>query len=83
VGTVVAIEPATGAILAMYSNPTYDPNLLSGHSQTQVTANHQALVAAPGNPLSPGAYRNSWFPGSTFKIITSAAVYDHQPALAQ
>ncbi len=81
-GTVVAIEPATGAILAMYSNPTYDPNLLSGHNQTQVIANYKALVAAAGNPLSPGSYRNSWPPGSTFKIITSSAVYDHNPSLA-
>lgn len=81
-GTVVAIEPATGAVLALYSNPTYDPNLLSGHSQTQVMANYKKLVAAPGNPLSPGSYRNTWPPGSTFKIITSSAVYDHNPALA-
>ena len=81
-GTVVAIEPATGAILAMYSNPTYDPNLLSGHSQTQVMANYKSLVAAAGNPLSPGAYRNTWPPGSTFKILTSSAVYDHDPTLA-
>ncbi|HET9689822.1 MAG TPA: penicillin-binding transpeptidase domain-containing protein, partial [Acidimicrobiales bacterium] len=72
-GSVVAIEPATGAVLALYSNPSYDPNTLSGTSQSAVTAAYKALVAAPGNPLSPGAYRNTWPPGSTFKIITSAA----------
>lgn len=81
VGSVVALDPATGAVLALYSNPTYDPNLLSGHNQPQVTAAHQSLVAAAGNPLSPGAYRNRWPPGSTFKIVTSAAAYDHNPAL--
>ncbi len=81
-GSVVAINPQTGAILAMYSNPTYDPNALAGHNQQQVQANYHALVKAPGNPLSPGAYRNRWFPGSTFKIITSSAVYDHDPSLA-
>jgi peptidoglycan glycosyltransferase len=32
--------------------------------------------------LAPGAYRQRWFPGSTFKIITSSAVFDHQPTLA-
>lgn len=80
-GTVVALEPATGAVLAMYSNPSYDPNVLSVADQTKVTAAYRALVATPGNPLSPGAYRNSWPPGSTFKIITAAAAYDHAPQL--
>ncbi|MGI8491369.1 MAG: peptidoglycan D,D-transpeptidase FtsI family protein [Acidimicrobiales bacterium] len=82
VGSVVAINPQTGAILALYSNPTYDPNQLSAHNQQQVQAAYKALGAAPGNPLSPGAYRNRWFPGSTFKIITASSVYDHAPSLA-
>ncbi len=81
VGSVVALDPRTGAILAMYSNPSFDPNLLSGHNQTQVQANYKALTATPG-VLAPAAYRQRYFPGSTFKIIDSAAVYDHQPALA-
>lgn len=82
VGSVVAIDPTTGAILAMYSNPTFDPNLLSVSSQPQVQANYQTLVNAPGNPLSAGAYRNRFPPGSTFKMLTAAAVYDHDPSLA-
>jgi peptidoglycan glycosyltransferase len=81
-GSVVALDPKTGAILAMYSNPSFDPNLLSGHDQTQVQANYKALTARPGGVLAPGAYRQRFFPGSTFKIITSGAVYDHQPGLA-
>jgi penicillin-binding protein A len=81
-GSVVALDPSTGAILAMYSNPTYDPNRLSQLSTTAETAAWKQLLAAPGNPLSPGAYRNRWFPGSTFKIVTASAVYDHHPALA-
>jgi penicillin-binding protein A len=80
-GSVVALDPRSGAILAMYSNPTFDPNLLSGHDQAKVEANYKALSATPGI-FSPGAYRQRWFPGSTFKIITASAVYDHQPALA-
>jgi peptidoglycan glycosyltransferase len=82
VGTVVALNPSTGAILAMYSNPSYDPNQLSQHDQTKVVSDYKTLVAGAGNPLSPGAYRNRWFPGSSFKIITAAAVYDHDPSLA-
>ncbi|MGH9057738.1 MAG: peptidoglycan D,D-transpeptidase FtsI family protein [Acidimicrobiales bacterium] len=81
VGSVVALDPRTGAILAMYSNPTFDPNLLAGHDLAQVQANYKKLQATPGSFL-PGAYRERWFPGSTFKIIDSAAVYDHQPQLA-
>jgi peptidoglycan glycosyltransferase len=81
-GSVVALDPSTGAILAMYSNPSYNPSELSQLSTVKETASWKALLRAPGNPLSPGAYRNRWFPGSTFKVITTAAVYDHDAALA-
>jgi peptidoglycan glycosyltransferase len=81
-GSVVAIDPSTGAILAMYSNPTYSPESLSQLSTVKETKAWKRLLAAKGNPLSPGAYRNRWFPGSTFKVITASAVYDHAPALA-
>ena len=66
----------------MYSNPSFDPNLLSGHDLTKVQANYKALTAQPGAVLAPGAYRQRYFPGSTFKIITASAVYDHAPQLA-
>jgi len=81
-GSVVALNPSTGAILAMYSNPTFNPEKLSQLSTVKETKAWKRLLAAPGNPLLPGAYRNRWFPGSTFKVITSAGVYDHQPSLA-
>ncbi len=81
-GSVVALDPRSGSILAMYSNPTFDPNLLSGHDLAKVQANYQALTAMPGGVLAPGSYRQRYFPGSTFKIVTSSAVYDHQPPLA-
>lgn len=80
-GAVVALNPKTGAVLAMYANPSFDPNLLSGTDTQQVVANWNTLVKAPGNPLSSAAYRERFPPGSTFKMITSAAVYDHDPAL--
>ena len=81
-GSVVALDPRSGSILAMYSNPSFDPNLLSGHDLTKVQANYKALTAQPGAVLAPGAYRQRYFPGSTFKIITASAVYDHAPPLA-
>jgi peptidoglycan glycosyltransferase len=81
-GSVVALDPSTGAVLAMYSNPSFDPTSLSQLSTTAETAAWKRLLATAGNPLSPGSYRNRWFPGSTFKVVTTAAVYDHQPALA-
>ena len=70
-GAVVALNPKTGAVLAMYSNPSFDPNLLSGSNSQQVVANWNTLVKATGNPLSSGAYRNRFPPGSTFKMITA------------
>ncbi|MGI8752218.1 MAG: peptidoglycan D,D-transpeptidase FtsI family protein [Acidimicrobiales bacterium] len=82
VGSVVALNPSTGAILAMYSNPSYDPNQLAIHDTVQTTANYKAITTAPGNPLSPAGYRGRAFPGSTFKILTAASVFDHDPSLA-
>ena len=84
VGSVVALDPRTGSILAMYSNPSFDPNLLSGHDLAQVRAGQLQAASRPqpGSVLAPGAYRQRYFPGSSFKIITASAVYDHAPALA-
>lgn len=81
-GAVVAIQPRTGAILAMYSNPPLDPNPLASHNQSVEEQAWQAIEHEPSSPLLSAAYRQRFFPGSTFKIVTSAAVYDHKPALA-
>ena len=81
-GAVVALVPKTGAVLAMYSNPSYDPGPLASHNQTVEQTAWDALNSNPGKPLLAAAYRQRFFPGSTFKVITAAAVYDHRPALA-
>lgn len=81
-GAVVALVPKTGAILAMYSNPTYDPSLLASHNQAAEQAAWKRLTSSGAGPLVAAAYRQRFFPGSTFKVITSSAVYDHKPALA-
>ena len=81
-GAVVAISPKTGAVLAMYSNPGYNPTALASHDGPVEEAAWKELNSNPGDPLAAASYRQRFFPGSTFKIITAASVYDHKPALA-
>lgn len=87
-GSVVAINPTTGAILAMYSNPSFDPTgLASFDAATEKAAWAAGTCTACGNddtnrPLLTRAYQEYYPPGSTFKVVTSAAVYDHDPSLA-
>lgn len=73
VGAVVAIAPQTGAILAMATNPSYDPNVLSSHDGIAIQAAWQMLNADPTKPMLNRALRETYPPGSTFKIITAAA----------
>ncbi len=81
-GAVVALNPKTGAILAMYSNPSYNPNPLASHNPTVAQNAWAALQTAPGAPLLAASYRQRFFPGSVFKMVTAAAVYDHKPSAA-
>lgn len=71
-GAVVAIDPRDGAVLAMVDFPSYDPNLLSGHDQAAVQQAWQDLNADPSKPLLPRTYRERYFPGSSFKVVTAA-----------
>lgn len=80
-GAVVALNPQDGSILAMYSNPSYDPNILASHDFKQVDKDWPALNKAADKPLLPRAYRESYPPGSTFKVVTAAAAYDQMPSL--
>ncbi|HXA33138.1 MAG TPA: penicillin-binding transpeptidase domain-containing protein [Acidimicrobiales bacterium] len=80
--SAVVIDPKTGAVLAMYSTPTYDPNPLVSQDGKAVEAAYQAEIHAPGNPVLAKAYEDTNAPGSTFKVVTSAAVYDHNPPVA-
>ena len=81
----VAFDVKTGAIEAMYGHPTYDPTLLTSQDPKVVTAFYNSLDPANGSssPLVSQAYQHGFLPGSTFKVVTSSAVYDHQPALAK
>ncbi|HYO19467.1 MAG TPA: penicillin-binding transpeptidase domain-containing protein [Dermatophilaceae bacterium] len=72
-GAVVAIDPRTGAILAMVSHPQYDPATLSGQGKSVEKA-WKTLNAAPGQPAVNRAIGGNLYPpGSTFKLVTAAA----------
>ena len=72
-GAVTAIDPQTGAILAMASNPSYDPNVLSSHDATAIQGAWTQLTEDPARPMLNRSLRETYPPGSTFKIITAAA----------
>jgi penicillin-binding protein A len=83
-GAIVVLDPSTGAVEAMYSNPTFDPNpLVSPYSapETQAYATDTTTDQYGFQPLASIAYQDSFFPGSTFKTVTTAAAYDHAPRL--
>ena len=74
-GSVVVIEPATGAVKAMWSSPTYDANFVA--DQKRITSDVLTyLNEIPGKPLLANAYQERYMPGSTFKVITTAAALD-------
>jgi peptidoglycan glycosyltransferase len=72
-GSVVALDPRTGAILAMVSFPGYDPNVLANHDTAAAAAAATELDANPEKPRLVRAYQDRFFPGSTFKVVTATA----------
>jgi peptidoglycan glycosyltransferase len=74
-GAVVAIDPRTGAILAMASFPTFDPNQYATLSGTKLNQIDAANRANRNEPLLNRATEQSYPPGSSFKVITSAAAF--------
>ena len=74
-GAVAALEPSTGRILALVSSPSYDPAELSGNGTTALRA-WARLNADPARPMLDRAVRQTYPPGSTFKVVTAAAALD-------
>jgi peptidoglycan glycosyltransferase len=72
-GTVIAMDPATGAILALVSHPTFDPNTLVGADAGPAG---KAIENDPDQPLRNRATDETYAPGSVFKIITTASGLD-------
>lgn len=71
-GSVVALDPRDGSVLAMVDYPRYDPNLLADHNQDNVRESWDAFNADRAKPLLPRTYRERYFPGSSFKVVTTA-----------
>lgn len=80
-GSVVALEPSTGRILAMASLPTFDPNDLALRDGGQVQENFEALSADPTRPLENRSVGTTLPPGSTFKLVTAAAALEDDDSL--
>lgn len=80
-GAVVALNPTDGAVLAMWSFPSYDPEPLSAHDQKAVQSTWDRLNEDANRPMLPRVYRRAYAPGSTFKVVTAAATLEQAPDL--
>ena len=76
-GAVIALDPRTGAVLAEATSPSYDPTPLSSHDGKGIRAAYKRLLALAHDPLTNRAVQSTYPPGSTFKVITSAAALSH------
>ncbi|ALC22048.1 peptidoglycan D,D-transpeptidase FtsI family protein [Streptomyces pristinaespiralis] len=75
-GAVAAIDPKTGKILALASTPSYDPSSFAGYSGKDEKA-WLALERDKDKPKLNRALRETYPPGSTFKVVTAAAALEH------
>lgn len=75
-GAVIALNPKTGAILAMVTSPSYDPNAIATHDLKASKAKYDALTADKAKPMANRATREIFPPGSTFKTIVAAAALE-------
>lgn len=69
-GSIVALEPSTGKVRVMVSNPTYDPNQIDSNQ------GFGELAGNPGSPLLNRATQAGYPPGSSMKVVTAAAALD-------
>lgn len=76
-GAVVAMDPVTGDILAMYSTPGFDPSDLSTGSDDEMRRAWQRLNADPEQPLLALSHQELFLPGSSFKIVTASAALEN------
>src|SRR5207248_8047335 len=74
-GAVVALDPKDGAILALASYPTFDPNDYATFNGTKLNRIDARYRKEPSQPLLNRAINATYPPGSTFKIVTSSAAF--------
>ncbi len=70
-GSVVVMEPKTGAILAMVSKPDFDPD------SDKLAQNWEDMIKSENSPFLPRATQGLYVPGSTFKVLTAAAAVEN------
>jgi len=75
-GAVVALDYSTGAIQALVTSPTYDPNELATHDLNASTSAWERLTTDADRPMTNRAVREVYPPGSTFKLVVAAAALD-------
>ncbi|MGC4852241.1 peptidoglycan D,D-transpeptidase FtsI family protein [Micromonospora sp. DT4] len=76
-GAAIAIDPRTGAVQALVSMPSFDPNPLVSHDTTAAAAEINKLEQNPDGPLKNRALSETLPPGSTFKIVVAAAALEN------
>lgn len=72
-GAAVFLDPFTGAVRGLYSSPSFDPNVFSGHL---TATTWKSLVEDAARPLQNRALSSAYSPGSTFKIVMAAAALE-------
>jgi len=75
-GSVVLLDVKTGAALAMYSNPSFDPNPFVVHNNQFAQAAFTAVQQNPDHPALPRSYRERYPPGSSFKTVTASVALE-------
>jgi peptidoglycan glycosyltransferase len=71
-GSVVAVDPRTGELLAFWSFPSYDPNAVSTTDQAAARQAWALYNLDPTQPMRAHQYQDRYFPGSTFKVVTGS-----------
>jgi penicillin-binding protein A len=76
-GAVVAMDPGSGDLLALYSTPGFDPSALSSGSDAEMRRAWRRLNADPDEPLLAQSHQELFLPGSSFKIVTASAALEN------